>query len=94
MSKVDEIENMANSTKAVKSVTEKDYNIMMGNLKAAVAGVTLVKSVEGYWKSFNNPESERRIRIAPQDYFSMPMTLLVSNEIQGRTNNNLGPKIS
>ena len=71
----------------LKTLAEKDEKIIIQNLKAATSGMCIVKNIEDYWKAFNNPESEKRVRIASQDFFSKPMTLFVSNEISGGRGN-------
>lgn len=68
---------------------------MLNNLNAASKGIAIVKNLESYWKAFQSPETERRIRIAQQDYFSKSLTLNVSNEIlHGSSGNMLGNKVN
>ena len=90
------LENLDNIDQSItfKTLAEKDEKIILQNLKAAATGIWIVKNIEDYWKFFNNPESERRVRISSQDYFSKPMTLFVNNEISGGRANLLGQKLN
>lgn len=73
-----------------QEIMEKDYLKIKANLKYEFTQYKIVADLDKYWKSFNTPVSEHRIRIFRQDLFSPEYTLVVTNEKISNTGFQMG----
>ena len=63
-----------------------NYKLILQNLNNAFKDTIVIQNIDSYWKSFKSPQSQLRIRIHSNDFFSKPLTLLLSNEISSQMN--------